>query len=73
MATFPSIKPPPAPCYKRPHDLVYALADKPPPGAMAVLVFIRHHQNIARLLKGEEPKIGKKKKAPDGAEPAPPQ
>lgn len=28
---------------------------------MAVLVFIRHHQNIARLLKGEEPKIGKKK------------
>jgi glycerol-3-phosphate acyltransferase PlsY len=42
-------------------------------GAMAVLVFIRHHQNIARLLKGEEPKIGKKKKAPDGAEPASPQ
>lgn len=37
MAIFPSIKPPPAPCYKRPHDLVYALADKPPPGAMAVL------------------------------------
>ena len=33
--------------------------------AMAVLVFIRHHQNIARLLKGEEPKIGKKK-ATDG-------
>jgi acyl phosphate:glycerol-3-phosphate acyltransferase len=30
---------------------------------MAVLVFIRHHQNIARLLKGEEPKIGKKKDA----------
>lgn len=28
---------------------------------MAVLVYIRHHQNIARLLKGEEPKIGKKK------------
>ena len=25
---------------------------------MAVLVFIRHHANIARLLKGEEPRIG---------------
>lgn len=34
--------------------------------AMAVLVYIRHHQNIARLLKGEEPKIGQKKKD-DGA------
>ncbi len=30
---------------------------------MALLVFIRHHQNIRRLLKGEEPKIGKKKDA----------
>jgi len=28
---------------------------------MALLGFIRHHQNIRRLLKGEEPKIGKKK------------
>ena len=28
---------------------------------MAVLIFIRHRENIARLLKGEEPKIGKKK------------
>lgn len=27
---------------------------------IAILVFIRHHANIARLLKGEEPKIGKK-------------
>lgn len=35
--------------------------------AMAVLVFIRHHQNIARLLKGEEPKIGRKK--PDDSGP----
>lgn len=28
--------------------------------ALAVLIFLRHHQNIARLLKGQEPKIGKK-------------
>jgi len=27
---------------------------------MAVLVWIRHHENIGRLLKGQEPKIGKK-------------
>ncbi len=30
---------------------------------IAVLVFIRHDANIRRLLKGEEPKIGKKKAA----------
>lgn len=30
---------------------------------MAVLIYIRHKDNIARLLKGEEPKIGGKKKA----------
>jgi acyl phosphate:glycerol-3-phosphate acyltransferase len=30
---------------------------------MAVLIFIRHHENIARLLKGEEPKIGGKSAA----------
>ncbi len=34
---------------------------------MALLVFIRHHQNIRRLLKGEEPKIGKKKDEPGSA------
>ncbi|WP_343562654.1 glycerol-3-phosphate 1-O-acyltransferase PlsY [Kiloniella sp. b19] len=28
---------------------------------IAVLVWIKHHQNIARILKGEEPRIGKKK------------
>jgi glycerol-3-phosphate acyltransferase PlsY len=27
---------------------------------MAILIFIRHHENIARLLKGTEPRIGKK-------------
>ncbi|MCG8493352.1 MAG: glycerol-3-phosphate 1-O-acyltransferase PlsY [Sneathiellales bacterium] len=27
---------------------------------MAVLIFIRHHENIARLVKGTEPRIGKK-------------
>ena len=31
---------------------------------MAVLVFIRHHANIARLLKGEEPRIGAGKPKP---------
>jgi acyl phosphate:glycerol-3-phosphate acyltransferase len=30
---------------------------------MAVLIYVRHHQNIARLLKGQEPKIGAKKTA----------
>ena len=30
---------------------------------MAVLIYIRHKDNIARLLKGQEPKIGKKKTA----------
>ncbi|MBT6590609.1 MAG: glycerol-3-phosphate acyltransferase, partial [Rhodospirillaceae bacterium] len=28
---------------------------------MAVLVFIRHHQNIRRLFTGAEPRIGAKK------------
>ena len=31
---------------------------------MAVLIFVRHHENIRRLLKGQEPKIGAKKVAP---------
>ena len=30
---------------------------------MAVLIYIRHDANIRRLLKGEEPRIGSKKKA----------
>jgi acyl phosphate:glycerol-3-phosphate acyltransferase len=29
---------------------------------IALLVFIRHHANIRRLIRGEEPKIGSKKK-----------
>lgn len=28
--------------------------------ALAVLIFIRHHQNISRIASGSEPKIGKK-------------
>jgi glycerol-3-phosphate acyltransferase PlsY len=34
----------------------------------AVLVWIRHRENIRRLLKGEEPKIGRKKEAAPPAE-----
>jgi glycerol-3-phosphate acyltransferase PlsY len=45
----------------------YALAlGRPLPTAilaavLALLIFIRHHENIARLLKGTEPRIGAKK------------
>jgi glycerol-3-phosphate acyltransferase PlsY len=28
---------------------------------LAILIFVRHHENIARLLKGQEPRIGAKK------------
>lgn len=31
---------------------------------MALLVFVRHHENIRRLLKGEEPRIGGAKASP---------
>jgi len=34
---------------------------------MAVLIFIRHHENIGRLLKGQEPKIGAGKTPPPEA------
>ena len=34
---------------------------------MAVLIYIRHHENIGRLLKGQEPRIGAKKGAPPAA------
>ena len=44
-------------------------------GLIAIMVWARHHENIRRLLKGEEPKIGAKKKkeqdeANDGQAPA---
>jgi glycerol-3-phosphate acyltransferase PlsY len=32
-------------------------------GGMAVLIFIRHHANISRLLRNEEPRIGRAKTA----------
>jgi glycerol-3-phosphate acyltransferase PlsY len=35
---------------------------------MAVIIYIRHHENIARLLKGQEPKIGGSKASPPAAE-----
>ena len=38
---------------------------------MGVLIYIRHKDNIRRLLKGEEPKIGAKKDAPPQEAPAP--
>jgi acyl phosphate:glycerol-3-phosphate acyltransferase len=34
---------------------------------MAVLIFIRHHENIRRLLRGDEPKIGGGKKPVEAA------
>jgi glycerol-3-phosphate acyltransferase PlsY len=40
---------------------------------MAVLIFIRHRENISRLLKGEEPKIGASKAAPAAAETSTPE
>jgi glycerol-3-phosphate acyltransferase PlsY len=48
---------------------LYALGlQRPPPTAvlalvLAVLIFIRHHENIRRLLKGSEPRIGAQKAA----------
>jgi len=41
--------------------------------AMAVLIYLRHHQNISRLLKGQEPRVGAKKSAqPATAQAVPP-
>ncbi len=40
-------------------------------GAICVLVWIRHKDNIVRLMKGEEPKIGSKKKGEDESDVSP--
>ncbi len=37
-------------------------------GLMSVLLFAKHHENISRLLKGEEPKIGASKPAAETQE-----
>lgn len=37
--------------------------------AIAALVWFKHRENIQRIMKGEEPKIGKKNKAPETTEP----
>ena len=39
-------------------DLLYIST---PTALITLLVWVKHHQNIARIVKGEEPKIGKKK------------
>mgnify|MGYP001219448100 CR=1 FL=1 len=39
-------------------DLLYIST---PTALITFLVWVKHHQNIARIVKGEEPKIGKKK------------
>ena len=42
---------------------------------IAAVVVLRHHQNIGRLIKGEESKIGggrKKEAPPENPDPAPP-
>ena len=38
--------------------------------AMALILLWRHRANIARLMKGEEPKVGRSKAAPSAEEPA---
>jgi acyl phosphate:glycerol-3-phosphate acyltransferase len=42
--------------FQRPHDVVLA-------ALLAVLVFVAHQDNIRRLLRGEEPRIGRSKPA----------
>ena len=39
--------------------------------AMSILLIVRHHQNIRKLLRGEESRIGDKRKAAPPPEPAP--
>jgi len=38
-------------------------------GGLTVLAFVRHHENIARLIKGEESKIGQKNRPPESETP----
>ena len=33
---------------------------------MAILIFVRHQENIRRLMRGEEPRIGKPKTKAEG-------
>lgn len=42
-------------------------------GALAVLAIIRHHENIGRLLRGEETKIGARKNDPADPKPEEPE
>ena len=55
---------------------LYALATDQPPASvglavfMAVLIFIRHAANIERLIKRQEPRIGKKKSDATGGDDA---
>jgi glycerol-3-phosphate acyltransferase PlsY len=39
---------------------------------MGVLIYLRHKENIRRMLKGEEPRIGKNKAPPPWHAPSPP-
>jgi len=39
---------------------LFGMADWLPIGFMTLVIYIRHRENINRILKGEEPKIGKK-------------
>lgn len=39
--------------------------------ALALVAFVRHHANIRRLLRGEEPRIGKSKESPSEPDDSP--
>jgi len=46
--------------FATPHETILAIA-------LAILVFIAHRANIRRLIRGEEPRVGRKKIGADGA------